>query len=162
MTVRDKILYMSFGAGLVVLGMVLNSLVSGDANAQVGVKDTEFGYITCKGLIIKTEDKQRGYFGLDTDGNAVLEIYGDDGKSQVAYLGQIEGEEDESDVTMFFLRSKSITDKEMVSMSITGSSGLVRLVNNVGEDVVNIGVLDDGGVVHTIDKYGNFKFDSNR
>jgi len=158
---RDA-MFLVIGGLLVISGMVLNSLLSGDAEAQGGVKDMEFGYITCKGLIIKTEDKQRGYFGLDTDGNAVLEIYGDDGKSQVAYLGQIEGEEDESDVTMFFIRSKSITDKEMVSMSITGSSGLVRLVNNVGEDVVNIGVLDDGGVVHTIDKYGNFKFDSNR
>ena len=37
MKLRDKILYMSFGAMLVVLGMVLNSLVSGDADAQVGV-----------------------------------------------------------------------------------------------------------------------------
>ena len=36
MKLRDKILYMSFGAMLVVLGMVLNSLVSGDADAQVG------------------------------------------------------------------------------------------------------------------------------
>ena len=34
MKLRDKILYMSFGAGLVVLGMVLNSLVSGDAEAK--------------------------------------------------------------------------------------------------------------------------------
>jgi len=31
MKLRYKILYMSFGAGLVVLGMMLNSLVSGDA-----------------------------------------------------------------------------------------------------------------------------------
>ena len=51
MKLRYKILYMSFGAGLVVLGMILNSLVSGDADAQEGVKDVEFGYITCKGLI---------------------------------------------------------------------------------------------------------------
>ena len=36
MKLRDKILYMSFGAMLVVLGMVLNSLVSSDADAQVG------------------------------------------------------------------------------------------------------------------------------
>ena len=41
MKLRYKILYMSFGAGLVVLGMMLNSLVSGDAEAQVGVKDNE-------------------------------------------------------------------------------------------------------------------------
>ena len=88
MKLRDKILYMSFGAGLVVLGMILNSLVSGDAAAQEGVKDMEFGYITCKGLIIRTEDKVRGYFGLDTDGDAILETYGDDGDTAVAYLGE--------------------------------------------------------------------------
>ena len=45
MKLRDKILYMSFGAGLVVLGMILNSLVSGDADVQVGVKDATFGFI---------------------------------------------------------------------------------------------------------------------
>ena len=53
MKLRDKILYMSFGAGLVVLGMVLNSLVSGDADAQVGWKDATFGVITCKAIIIQ-------------------------------------------------------------------------------------------------------------
>ena len=52
MKLRDKILYMSFGAGLVVLGMVLNSLVSSDADAQVGVKDATFRNITCQRLII--------------------------------------------------------------------------------------------------------------
>ena len=36
MKMRDKILYMSYGAGLVVLGMVLNSLI-GDADAQDGI-----------------------------------------------------------------------------------------------------------------------------
>ena len=55
MKLRDKILYMSFGAGLVVLGMVLNSLVSGDADAQVGVKDATFKYVYCEGLYIKDE-----------------------------------------------------------------------------------------------------------
>ena len=62
MKLRYKILYMSFGAGLVVLGMMLNSLVSGDADAQVGVEDAEFGYITCKGLIIKIGDKGKRVF----------------------------------------------------------------------------------------------------
>ena len=36
MKLRYKILYISFGAMLVVLGMILNSLVSGDADAQEG------------------------------------------------------------------------------------------------------------------------------
>ena len=50
MKLRDKILYMSFGAGLVVLGMVLNSLVSGDAEAQGGVKDAEFNTVFCRAI----------------------------------------------------------------------------------------------------------------
>ena len=54
MKLRNKILYMSFGAGLVVLGMVLNSLVSSDADAQVGVKDTAFRTIACSGLFLST------------------------------------------------------------------------------------------------------------
>ena len=33
MRLRDEILYMSFDAGLVVLGMVLDSLSSGDVDA---------------------------------------------------------------------------------------------------------------------------------
>ena len=58
MKLRYKILYISFGAMLVVLGMILNSLVSGDADAQVGVEDAEFGYITCvKVLLSKQEIK---------------------------------------------------------------------------------------------------------
>ena len=103
MKLRDKILYMSFGAELVVLGMILNSLVSGDADAQEGVKDVEFGYITCKGLIIRTEDKVRGYFGLDSGGDAILEI-SDDGERPVAYLGKNTSKNDEM---IFQLQSKS-------------------------------------------------------
>ena len=38
MKLRDKILYMSFGAGLVVLGMVLNAVID-DADAQNKVSD---------------------------------------------------------------------------------------------------------------------------
>ena len=38
MKLRDKILYMSFGAALVVLGIVLNYLVA-DAIAKVGLED---------------------------------------------------------------------------------------------------------------------------
>ena len=45
MKLRDKILYMSFGAVLVVLGIVLNSLVT-NAVAQVGLEDANFGVIT--------------------------------------------------------------------------------------------------------------------
>ena len=46
MRLRDKILYTSFGTGLVVLGMVLNSLGGKEADAQVGVQDVTFGTVT--------------------------------------------------------------------------------------------------------------------
>jgi len=49
---RDKILYMSFGAMLVVLGMILNSLVSGDADAQGSGLDMDFRNITCQDIEI--------------------------------------------------------------------------------------------------------------
>ena len=62
MKLKYKILYMSFGAGLVVLGMVLNSLVSGDAEAQGGVKDVTFRTITCEALFITDGSKLRGAF----------------------------------------------------------------------------------------------------
>ena len=42
MKLRDKILYMSFGAGLVVLGMVLNSLISGDAGFRASASTLYF------------------------------------------------------------------------------------------------------------------------
>ena len=83
MKLRDKILYMSFGAGLVVLGMVLNSLVSGDADAQEGVKDARFDTVFCKNLAILDGYKFRGRFGLNTNGDATLRIYGDDGETSV-------------------------------------------------------------------------------
>ena len=54
MKLRDKILYMSFGAGLVVLGMVLNSLIS--VNAQVDVEDAVFENITCRNAVFETVD----------------------------------------------------------------------------------------------------------
>ena len=53
MKLQDKVLYMSFGAGLVVLGMILNSLINSDANARGRVKDATFRTITCRDIIIK-------------------------------------------------------------------------------------------------------------
>ena len=52
MKLRYKILYMSFGAMLVVLGMVLNSLMSGDADAQDSGLDMDFRNITCQDIEI--------------------------------------------------------------------------------------------------------------
>ena len=63
MKLRDKILYMSFGAGLVVLGMVLNSLISGNVNAQVDVEDAVFENIECEDALIETVDCKDAIFG---------------------------------------------------------------------------------------------------
>ena len=54
MKLRDKVLYMSFGAGLVVLGMVLNSIISSDADARGRVKDATFGTVTCRDIIMQS------------------------------------------------------------------------------------------------------------
>ena len=87
MKLRDKILYMSFGAGLVVLGMILNSLVSSDADAQVGVKDATFRNVTCQRLIIQDAYMKKAFFGLSSCGDAMLTMYGVDPNHAVAYLG---------------------------------------------------------------------------
>ena len=95
MKLRDKFLYMSFGAGLVVLGMVLNSFLIDDADAQVDAKDVRFRNILCDGIVVKNsgfvlvddDGKARGLFGLDDSGEAQLIILDDDGKTEVAYLG---------------------------------------------------------------------------
>ena len=62
MKLRDKILYMSFGAGLVVLGMVLNSLISGNVNAQVDMEDAVFENITCRNAVFETVDCKDAVF----------------------------------------------------------------------------------------------------
>ena len=61
MKLRDM-MFLVIGGLLVISGMVLNSLLSGDAEAQGGVKDAEFGFITCKGLFIADGSKLRGAF----------------------------------------------------------------------------------------------------
>ena len=88
MKLRDKILYMSFGAGLIVLGMILNSLTGRYANAQeesVNVETNEqkesenvtFKNITCEsivsktGFMIKDGSGLKAIIGLDDNGDAI-------------------------------------------------------------------------------------------
>lgn len=141
MKMRDKILYMAYGAGLVVLGMVLNALID-DADAQVGVQDATFRYITCESISIKDGNKARGAFGVSRDGNAMLAMYGDDGNTPVAYLGENKAKDDEM---MFFLKSKSKTDKRQVYMYINENGGRFDCWNKMGENVVRLVVSSDGG-----------------
>jgi hypothetical protein len=149
MKLRDM-MFLVIGGLLVISGMVLNTLISGDADAQVGLKDATFGYVTCKGLIIKDGYKNRGYFGLNTNGDAILKIYGDDGETDVAYLG---GNRKQNNEMMFHLQSQ--TDKRMASMQIDKNGGRFDSINKMGEQVAFLGVVDDGGgLVGTRDKFG--------
>ena len=73
MKLRDKILYMSFGARLVVLGMVLNSFISGNVNAQVDMEDAVFENITCRNAVFETVDCKDAVFETLDFRNALIE-----------------------------------------------------------------------------------------
>ena len=142
MKLRDKILYMSFGAGLVVLGMVLNSLVSSDADAQVGVKDATFRNVTCQRLIIQDAYMKKAFFGLSSRGDAMLTMYGVDPNHAVAYLG---GNKAENNEMMLKPKSKSNTDKRETSIMIDVNGGRFDSLNKIGESVNRLEVGSDGG-----------------
>ena len=154
MKLRDM-MFLVIGGLLVISGMVLNTLLSGDAEAQEGEEDGVFRYVYCKGLVIKDgykDSKDRGLFGLDTDGDAMLKIYGDDGETSVAYLG---GNSNENGEMMFYLQSKSKTDKREARMSIDQYGGRFGSFNKMGENVVRLAVASDGGGgLDVRDKYG--------
>ena len=139
---RDKILYMSFGAMLVVFGMVLNSLVNGDADAQVSVKDVTFRNVTCQRLIIQDAYMKKAFFGLSSSGDAMLTMYGDNPNHAVAYLG---GNKAENNEMMLQLKSKSKTDKRETSIMIDENGGRFDSLNKMGESVNRLAVGSDGG-----------------
>ena len=159
MKLRDKILYMSFGAMLVVLGMVLNSLISGNVNAQVDMEDAIFETVECEdaifGNIVITDDvacrnlaildvdegEAKALLGLDTNGNGRLVMYGDDSNYPIAYLG----ENEKTNEMILQLQSKSKIDKRQVYMHIDKNSGTVGCLNKIGKNVVGLGIADDGG-----------------
>ena len=148
-------MFLVIGGLLVISGMVLNTLISGDAEAQVGVKNATFRDITCRTLTIVDGYKERGAFGLSGSGDAILQIFGDDGKTSVAYLG---GNVTENGEMMFQLQSKSKTDKREVSMGIDENGGRFDGFNKMGEAVAFIAVGDDGGgLVDVRDKFGYTK-----
>ncbi len=142
MKLQDKVLYMSFGAGLVVLGMILNSLINSDANARGRVEDATFGTITCRDIIIKDGYKEKAHFGLAPNGSAILAMYGDDQIYKIAYLGENTSANNEM---MLLLRSKSKTDRREAMIMIDGNGGRVDCRNKMGGQIVGLGVADDGG-----------------
>ena len=155
MKIRDAI-FLVIGGLLVISGMVLNSFLVGDANAQVGGENTILKNVFCENLVIQDKNgKWRGLFGLDTDGNAILQIFDEDNENPVAYLG---GNPDKNNEMQFFLKSKSKTDKREASMSIDENGGRLGCFNKMGENVAFIAVTNDGGGgVKTKDKYGYTK-----
>ena len=171
MKLRYKILYMSFGAGLVVLGMVLNSLISGNVNAQVDVEDAVFETVDCKdaifGNIVITDDvacrnlaildvdegEAKALLGLDTNGNGRLVMYGDDSNYPIAYLG----ENVKTNEMIFQLQSKSKIDKRQVMM-IGENGGRFDSLNKIGESINSLEVgSDSGGSLDVRVKYENKK-----
>ena len=143
MKLQDKFLYMAYGAGLVVLGMVLNSLVA-NANADKGSIDAKFGKITCREIIIEDEKgKWRGSFGL-ADGDATLQIYGDDRERTIAYLGKDRKNLLAKGEIVFQLNSKSKADKRGASIHIDGYGGKFNCIDDLGENVASISVIGVG------------------
>lgn len=112
-----------------------------------------FRYVMCEGLFIADgykQDKPGGFFGLDDNGNAQLTIYGDDGETPVAYLGENPNQNHEMN---FYLKSK--TDKRQAIMMIDENGGRFDSWNKMEQNVVRIAVADDGsGVVDLRDKFG--------
>jgi hypothetical protein len=151
MKIRDAV-FLVIGGLLVIAGMVLNSFLVGDADAQVGGDNTILKNVFCENLIIQDKNgKWRGFFGL-ASGDAILEIYGDDGDTQVAYLGKNTKFDNEM---MLLLKSKSKTDKREAMVSINENGGRFDSVNKMGENVIRLAVGDDGsGGLDVRDKFG--------
>ena len=81
-----------------------------------------------------------------------LEIKGDDGRTEVTYLG----ENVKTNEMIFQLQSKSKIDKRQVMMMIGKNGGRFDSLNKMGESVVRIAVGDDGGgILDLRDKFGN-------
>jgi hypothetical protein len=173
---------MSFGAGLVVLGMILNSLISGNVNAQVDVEDAVFETVDCRDALIETangkdaifgnivitddvacrnlaildvdEGEAKALLGLDTNGNGMLVMYGDDSNYPIVYLG----ENVKTNEMIFQLQSKSKIDKRQVMMMIGENGGRFDSLNKIGESINSLEVgSDSGGSLDVRVKYENKK-----
>ena len=88
---------------------------------------------------------------MDTDGDAILETYGDDGDTAVAYLG----ENKKNNEMILQLQSKSKIDKRQVMM-IGENGGRFDSLNKIGESVNSLEV-GSGGSLDVRVKYENKK-----
>ena len=92
---------------------------------------------------------------MDTDGDAILETYGDDGDTAVAYLG----ENKKNNEMILQLQSKSKIDKRQVMM-IGENGGRFDSLNKIGESVNSLEVgSDGGGSLDVRVKYENKKYE---
>ena len=79
MKIRD-LFFLVIGGLLVVFGMVLNSVLVTDANADKGSIDTKFGKITCREIIIEDENgKKRGEIHIDNNKGCKISFYNETG-----------------------------------------------------------------------------------
>ena len=90
---------------------------------------------------------------MDTDGDAILETYGDDGDTAVAYLG----ENKKNNEMILQLQSKSKIDKRQVMM-IGENGGRFDSLNKIGESVNSLEV-GSGGSLDVRVKYENKKYE---
>ena len=90
---------------------------------------------------------------MDTDGDAILETYGDDGDTAVAYLG----ENKKNNEMILQLQSKSKFDKRQVMMMIGENGGRFDSLNKIGESINSLEVGSDSGSLDVRVKYENKK-----
>ena len=158
MKLRDM-MFLVIGGLLVISGMVLNTLLSGNAEAQENVKDTEIrtGVVVCETLFIAEDgdlNKMKAVFGVNPNGNkAILSIFGEKTGEVVANLGEMDTGE-----MSFTLNTDSKTDKRETRLAVDKYGGRFQSRNKMGEGVAFLGVgSDGGGVVATYDKFGYIK-----
>lgn len=151
MKIRDLV-FLIIGGLLVISGMVLNSVFVSHADAQEnGGTNTYFKNVFCENLAIQDKNGRfRGIFGLNSGGDAILQIFGDNTENTVAYLG--ENAEGDNEI-MFQLNSKN--DVRQVSLMIGTDGGRFDSINKLGERVATIGVDKKGdGLVDLRDHHG--------
>ena len=94
---------------------------------------------------------------MDTDGDAILETYGDDGDTAVAYLG----ENKKNNEMILQLQSKSKFDKRQVMMMIGENGGRFDSLNKIGESINSLEV-GSGGSLDVRVKYENKKYEQSK
>ena len=99
------------------------------------------------------EGEAKALLGLDTNGNGMLVMYGDDSNYPIAYLG----ENVKTNEMIFQLQSKSKIDKRQVMM-IGKNGGRFDSLNKIGESINSLEVgSDSGGSLDVRVKYENKK-----